>query len=300
MVLKFSSITFIKPEYEKPDTLFDFISGFTFIPNGFGHQSNDPAVCCKDRIIGDFELIYVAGGKSYITVSEKNYTCSAGEVILIPPFTRHSIITSSTHPHDHYWLHFDVLPVYKHGEFFAALTGNEGSQVGRGFESELAHLYMALENDINRERPGYRIILHTTLLHIVTILLRRRAELSSDCSYMPISDKKLGTEKKMIDSCVDYIYSSMDRNIKLADLCSHLHVGESCLFKAFAKVLGISPGNFIQTLKIKRAERLIKTTDLSFKEISDMLGFSSSYHFSNVFKKHYGMSPKTYRTNRFL
>lgn len=60
------------------------------------------------------------------------------------------------------------------------------------------------------------------------------------------------------------------------------------------KVLKLSPNQFVQLIKIKHAEQMIKTTDLSIKEVSEQLGFSSPYYFSSVFKKYYLMSPKEY------
>ncbi|MFQ9799752.1 MAG: helix-turn-helix domain-containing protein [Clostridia bacterium] len=48
-------------------------------------------------------------------------------------------------------------------------------------------------------------------------------------------------------------------------------------------------------MKIKYAEQLLKTTSLSINEISDTLGFSSPYHFSNLFKSYYRLSPKHFR-----
>ena len=47
-------------------------------------------------------------------------------------------------------------------------------------------------------------------------------------------------------------------------------------------------------LKIDRAKKLITETELSFTEISDSLGFSSSAYFSRTFKKKTGLTPSEY------
>ncbi|WP_333865082.1 helix-turn-helix domain-containing protein [Sphingobacterium sp.] len=45
-----------------------------------------------------------------------------------------------------------------------------------------------------------------------------------------------------------------------------------------------------------RSKRLLKSTDLSIKEIAFKLGFIDSPHFSNFFKQYTCMSPKQFRT----
>jgi len=47
-------------------------------------------------------------------------------------------------------------------------------------------------------------------------------------------------------------------------------------------------------LKIDRAKKLITETELSFTEISSILGFSSSAYFSRTFKKKTGVTPSQY------
>jgi AraC-like DNA-binding protein len=57
----------------------------------------------------------------------------------------------------------------------------------------------------------------------------------------------------------------------------------------------MSPSRFIQTTKIKQAERLLITTDMTVSEIADKTGYSSSYYMSKVFKDFYDTSPTGYR-----
>ena len=55
----------------KIDALDEYINEFSFHINSFGHQYNDVNASCNDRIIGDFELIYIIDGESYITIEEQ-------------------------------------------------------------------------------------------------------------------------------------------------------------------------------------------------------------------------------------
>ncbi len=53
--------------------------------------------------------------------------------------------------------------------------------------------------------------------------------------------------------------------------------------------------DFILNEKTEEAKRLLRYSDKSVAAISAYLGFSSSGHFSRVFKKYAGITPNEYR-----
>jgi YesN/AraC family two-component response regulator len=55
--------------------------------------------------------------------------------------------------------------------------------------------------------------------------------------------------------------------------------------------------DYIEDAKINKAAHLLETTDLTVKEISKPLDYSKPGYFSDIFKKHKGLSPKKYREN---
>lgn len=64
---------------------------------------------------------------------------------------------------------------------------------------------------------------------------------------------------------------------------------------AFRKRTGMAPAYFIRQLRMTEAERLLKTTTLSVKEIATAVGFSSPDQFGKVFRIHFGVSPRKFR-----
>ena len=67
--------------------------------------------------------------------------------------------------------------------------------------------------------------------------------------------------------------------------------------KLFREIIGTSPLQYMQKLRIQYAAELIVDTDLTISEIAQLSGFNSPMYFSRVFKKHTNISPIEYRNN---
>jgi len=56
----------------------------------------------------------------------------------------------------------------------------------------------------------------------------------------------------------------------------------------------MTPIKYITMLRMEKAKELLITGHYKVSEIAGMCGFENVYYFSNVFKKHEGISPKNY------
>jgi transcriptional regulator GlxA family with amidase domain len=60
---------------------------------------------------------------------------------------------------------------------------------------------------------------------------------------------------------------------------------------AFQKKYGVSIVKFLNTVRCNEAKKLLETTDLSITEIAISVGFNSSSHFTETYKKIIGETP---------
>lgn len=67
------------------------------------------------------------------------------------------------------------------------------------------------------------------------------------------------------------------------------------LNEIFKSVTGQTLQKYHNKLRMENAVRLLQKTTLPISEISEILGFSEPFYFSNAFKKYHGESPSTYR-----
>lgn len=83
--------------------------------------------------------------------------------------------------------------------------------------------------------------------------------------------------------------------IKLRDVAKSFGVHPNYLTRIFHEKYGVSPKQYIMELKLKKARRLLTTTELSISVIANSLGFDDQLAFSIIFKKECEVSPTEYR-----
>ena len=96
-------------------------------------------------------------------------------------------------------------------------------------------------------------------------------------------------------SILQYIRHGTHMPLKVSDVAEYAHLSVSQLERRFKSTLGFLPGDFILRCKMEEAKSLLKYTNKSISEISQILAFSSQAYFTNVFKKAYGCTPKEFR-----
>ena len=107
-----------------------------------------------------------------------------------------------------------------------------------------------------------------------------------------------GTNKRhlvTIERAKEYILKNFTKNISLNELAQYCYVSPFHFSRTFKQVSAFSPYKYLQNLRLKNAEMLIKTTVLSVTDICYMSGFNSLDYFSAAFTKRFKLSPSKYR-----
>ena len=101
------------------------------------------------------------------------------------------------------------------------------------------------------------------------------------------------------DSVADEVKFFLDVNyadrIVLKDVARSFGIHPNYLTRTFHEKFGVSPKKYILDLKLKKACRLLTTTELPVSVISGSLGFDDQLAFSRIFRKNLSVSPSEYR-----
>ncbi len=93
-----------------------------------------------------------------------------------------------------------------------------------------------------------------------------------------------------------YIDANLARDLSLDELAALVGISKYYLIRSFRAATQRTPYGYIVERRLARAVDGLKRSDASIEEIARAAGFKSAPGFSNVFKKHFGMSPSRFRT----
>jgi ligand-binding sensor domain-containing protein/signal transduction histidine kinase/DNA-binding response OmpR family regulator len=88
-----------------------------------------------------------------------------------------------------------------------------------------------------------------------------------------------------------------DVNFNVDILADELHTSRSSLHRKIKGISELTPNDFIQLVRLKKAAELLREGSYRINEICFLVGFASSSYFSKRFKKQFGISPKEVKPN---
>ncbi|WP_165971982.1 helix-turn-helix domain-containing protein [Paenibacillus piri] len=99
-----------------------------------------------------------------------------------------------------------------------------------------------------------------------------------------------------VEKCIRYIQQHIFDELKVKDLAGRQQISPDYLSNLFYCETGINLSTFIHKQKIKEARLLFSYfSSYSINDVATMLSFKHVSHFSALFKKYTGLSPKEYK-----
>lgn len=92
-----------------------------------------------------------------------------------------------------------------------------------------------------------------------------------------------------------YVESDYREDLTLQTVADRFDIDKYQLSRAFKQEFGINYWAYVTQVRMNKAAELLVGTSLRNIQIADHTGFLGESHFSRVFKKYYGATPKEYR-----
>lgn len=110
-------------------------------------------------------------------------------------------------------------------------------------------------------------------------------EHNEDTTPQTIDNKFIDEFRKIINENI----ANSDLNVE--DVSAKMGLSRVQLYRKVKSLTGSSPVELIRIIRLKKAERLLHTTESTVAEISYNVGFSSPSYFAKCFKEYFGKSP---------
>ncbi|WP_138493637.1 AraC family transcriptional regulator [Paenibacillus pinistramenti] len=146
-------------------------------------------------------------------------------------------------------------------------------------------LISEMVEEYEHKQHGYQTMLASKFMELVVYLSRQydHQEKGIDSSLMHLAN------------AISYIEDHYLEQITLEDIAEKSAISVRHLNRIFRAYYQTTPIAYLQRLRLERASTLLKQTNLSITEISYECGFNDSNYLTRLFKKTYGISPKTMR-----
>ncbi|WP_068112960.1 arabinose operon transcriptional regulator AraC [Tropicimonas marinistellae] len=227
-------------------------------------------------------------GVGQVFDGENEFTVSPGDLLLIPAGVRHYY---GRHPDSpkwwHRWIYFQPRAFWKPwlsweretGGVFLLPDGGEGSS------SEFFRLFVEVEKWSVLDDPLSIDLAFNRLEHI----LLSAARIDQATKAVPIN-----MDERVLAAC-NLITENLHKPLTVAQIADHVCLSPSRLSHLFRSYVGTGLLQWRDAQRVQYAMQMLRITNEPIKSLSVMVGYEDPLYFSRVFRRHAGMSPRTFR-----
>lgn len=100
---------------------------------------------------------------------------------------------------------------------------------------------------------------------------------------------------QMVQKIVDIVQEESQQDLNLSVLAEELHINVVYLGQLFKKETQSSFSQYLNQIRIRKAQQLLLHTEKNIAEIAEEIGYNNTNYFSKMFKKLNGLTPKEFR-----
>ncbi|WP_036633647.1 helix-turn-helix transcriptional regulator [Paenibacillus alginolyticus] len=231
-----------------------------------------------------YEIYYLLRGKRYYFIQDRSYLIQEGDLVFIDKNELHKTRNADIHLHERILLNFDdswirsidekasthLLVPFQQKQHIFSLTG-----ANRTF---VENLLFSLLREKHQALGGWQLNSKALLTQLLFFCSRITDKISSAQEDPPAYNPK-------IFEIVAYINEQYRNRLTLASISESFHISPSYFCRTFKETTGFSFIEYLNNVRIREAQRLLRETKLKVIHIAEQSGFDSVAHFGRVFKQ---------------
>jgi signal transduction histidine kinase/DNA-binding response OmpR family regulator len=102
-------------------------------------------------------------------------------------------------------------------------------------------------------------------------------------------------DEKFLQNIHEKLISNLDKpDFNINELCDEMHMSRSLVYKKVKTLTGLSPVEYVRSLRMQEAGKLLRTRNYKVFEVVYMVGFTDVKYFRQCFAKEFGYSPSDF------
>lgn len=249
-----------------------------------------------------YEINYVMSGILHEIISGKRITLTAGNILIMAPGVFHACVPEEgakcyniLFKKDNFERISEGFKKYDPDNYLTHLAENtiytiiSAGEYTRQIENIANELLNSSHTIVHHSDLYENLSLENTAVELLLLLTKIPRH-----EYNFESGKQQQRENISPDDIVRYINDNFDK-IGLSDTALRFGYSKCQLHRIIKKHTGYTFTELILNMRMQRARHYLLNTHLPIKNIAYLLGIDSAEHFSRMFTKHRGMTPKEYR-----
>ncbi|MFW5998579.1 MAG: AraC family transcriptional regulator [Bacillota bacterium] len=242
-----------------------------------------------------FEIWYLKNKNAKAFIKDKPYNLTPGDILIINKNTIHKLQVEkkNVNPsrivlefknnfiHDYSKTSHNLLECFKMKNYFIRLDFSQKKFIDNIFSTML--------KEKKNQKFNHELYLKTLLIDLL-IILNRIMRKSSFSNFNPSN-----STHEMISQVSRYINNNHKKDLTLKSLADKFSFSRYYLCRKFKEVTGFSFSEYLNNIRIKEAQKLLKNSETNVTVIAGKVGYNSISQFYRMFKKISNTTPLDFR-----
>jgi AraC-like DNA-binding protein len=266
-------------------------------------ETNGPRTMVYAHIHDYIEILYTLSGEYQILLNNKEYYYGTGDMVLINSNEIHNIIALSEGSNKYIVLKFEPEMLYTTSQslfemkYVMPFILNESTHQ-KIFEKEeiektvIPDIIHGMYQEYREKNYGYELAIRANIFNLFCFILRRWNEQNVDLNINQDINRDMVARLQIVFDYIENNYQNEITSQSMANLCS---LSNSYFSRLFKKIMKRNFREYLNYVRISKAEKFLTTSDYNITEIAMMVGFSTTSYFIEQFKHYKEISPKQFQ-----
>ena len=245
-----------------------------------------------------FEIYYLMSGQREFFIKDRTIVINEGDIVIISPNILHRTTNGENPKHERFIVNIHEKIIAKasstYKDIFQPMFEKDYIVV-RCPLNELLNIDTLTQNilqEIQDKKVGFEIYSETLALQLLLICCRHIKQNSME----PL--ESLSSMHERISEIVRYLNGHYMHKLTLQSVAEKFYVSPYYLSRFFKEATGFTFVEYLNSVRIKEAKKLLESSTMKVTIISKKVGFGSVTHFGRVFKEVTGYVPLYYRKRK--
>ena len=261
------------------------------------YENKNQELYCRDTRYGggtlgyrshlhfQIELALIFDGHTHITVDSAEYDAYGGDAFIVFPNQIHTFTTLQRENFILLKINPELIPEFL--PQFTSYVPKTNLIKGGAKDRELAELMTKISDTYHGDEPFKDAALRGFLLVFFAKLFQQ----------IELTDIQSG-DYHVVGNIMNYCNENYHKPLSLNTLSHDLHLNKYYISHIMSNKLNIGFNDYINSLRVSNACKMLVKTDSTITEISEAVGFNTLRTFNRAFSKQMGCTPSQYRQKK--